>query len=163
MEELNIKNQSWKLDIWAIFEWILELIEKVKKSVSKTSEIDGQKQISALMDLISKSNIAEVKNNSGTNAIFFLRKHSSARNEWCIKLNNLRSLWGIFIIKSMYESGLVSYWSNDDDFSFYEVESVYEWRKIRIIFYNSCNRQNNKKIPFNKLLEEDEVIRICWY
>lgn len=53
----------------------------------------------------------------------FYRKHSGARDEWCMKIQSLQSFapYGMdTIIRNLYESEKVVRWSNHDDFAFYE-------------------------------------------
>lgn len=118
-----------------------------------------------LMFMIYDGKFPQMKDNNEDSR--FYRKHSGAPDEWCMKISSLQSFEPYHmngLIKNLYESEKMTRWSNHDDFAFYVYLWEYVWRKLRIIFYNSCDySKDGGKKPFKSLLVEDQPIRICWY
>lgn len=159
-EITSLKHQSWKLDVWSIFEWIQKFVEKIKNSVNNIKETEIEKDIWNIFLTIYNSNFQQVPEKSEER---FYKKHSYAKDEWVIWIKEFIQWELLPTLQKLYESDSLSYWSNFDDFSFYEISTKFEWRKFRIIFYNSEDRLNWWKKSFTELLKENQPIRICWY
>ncbi len=153
--------QAWKINFWEITSWIKELLEWFRDFfsfwISEILDNPEDKNLDNFILMISSWAYPQMTDDSKDR---FFRKQSRAKDEWCVKINDLVDLWNL---KNLYESDLVNYWSNDDDFSFYEVETMYEWRRLRVIFYNSAYYKDRRKLSFEELVEKNEPVRVCFY
>lgn len=168
MNELkSLESQNWSLNLWKIFTWFMEMLSNFKKDLSLDVLAilnDPNEKLDKFFSIIYSWKFPEMLDRSRELEERFFVKHSNAFNEWCMKIQDLTSNnKHLEFIQKLYESKMVSYWSNYDDFSFYQIETVYKWRKLRIMFYNSSDRKTRKKLSFNELLEKNEPVRICWY
>ncbi|MDD3794170.1 MAG: hypothetical protein PHI37_05120 [Candidatus Gracilibacteria bacterium] len=159
-EITSLKHQSGKLDVGSIFEGIQKFVEKIKNSVNNIKETEIEKDIGNIFLTIYNSNFQQVPEKSEER---FYKKHSYAKDEWVIGIKEFIQGELLPTLQKLYESDSLSYWSNFDDFSFYEISTKFEGRKFRIIFYNSEDRLNGGKKSFTELLKENQPIRICWY
>jgi hypothetical protein len=66
-------------------------------------------------------------------------------------------------IKKLYESRKVEFWTNWDDFSNYRLETEFDWKRLVIVFYNSADYNDRRKLSFEELLENNEPVRVCLY
>lgn len=96
-------------------------------------------------------------------------RRSSAKDEWYVSLQDIIQAepHNTPVMQKMYQSHETKFWSNDDDFSFFNYEGGYQGRRFRVIFYNSVkydfDRLMQVKVPFDELLKKNEMVRICWY
>lgn len=157
----TLNSQSWKINFWEIGSWIKEFLESVREFFSfdiyDILNNDNEKDLEDFMMIMTSWMYPKMADNLKEP---FFRKQSSAGDEWCFKVNDFVNPW---VLKKLYDSNMVDFWTNWDDNSFYHLETTYAERRLRIIFHNSAYYKNREKLSFEELVEKNEPVRICWY
>lgn len=151
----TLNSQSGKLNLWEIMSWISEFIENLRFSFwFDVFDVLNERNpdIEQFMSMISSWAYSKVIDDS--------LKRSYAKDEWLIKLQDVLDLGSI---KKLYENKKVYFWTNGDDVSNYRLETVFEWRKLVIVFYNSAYYKDRRKLSFKELVEKNEPVRVCLY
>lgn len=161
MKEISsLHTQKWHLNVGGIVDAMREIASQFGNTISSILKSDSLDNDLYMLTYI-LGDLPEFRTPN-------IEKRSSSQDERDMKINDFIQAGAItpvsmkWLLKDFYLSRHTTYWSNGDDFYQYRFESVFEWRKFVIVFYNSSD-MNRKKISFEELINKNSLVRVCWY